>query len=200
SGTSIAGYDTIGATGISTEGEFLFDSFYYDDETGMLFYSCYDGSDVVTLYAIADYYNSETGEEWLEVYPLGQFAPYVWPVSGLYQYDSESMATDKLEAHFEKLSTNALEMVSSIEKVPVSLKKSLALSKKEAVVEEEPVAEDESSNDVSANDVSENDETPEVPAEDVSENDAAPVEETPAEEAPSEDAEEPVPDTSANDD
>lgn len=183
----------LGETGISTNGEFEYDSLYYDDETGFIFYSCYNGSDEVTLYAIADYYNSETGEEFVEAYSLGQFASKVWPVSGLYQMDSENSAVNK-ERTIAHLQSDVL----LTEKTPASnlarktsnMRKQPAVSDKEEPVVETP-AEDVSENEAApveealAEDVSEN-EAPveEAPAEDVSENEA------PAEEAPAEDVSE----------
>ena len=198
--------EQIGDTGINANGEFQFSSLYYDDETGFFFYSCYDGSDEVTLYALADYYNSQTEEEWVEAYRLGQFASSVWPVSGLYQWDSENnVDAERVEKVLSEVSLST-DKLTSITPVSFSVKKQAVLS--DGNKDEEPV-EETPAEDVSANDVSENDVTSEeAPAEDVSENDAedaAPAEEAPAEdaiaeEAPSEDAEEPVPDTSGNDD
>ena len=179
----------LGETGISTNGEFEYDSLYYDDETGFIFYSCYNGSDEVTLYAIADYYNSETGEEFVEAYSLGQFASKVWPVSGLYQMDSENSAVNK-ERTIAHLQSDVL----LTEKTPASnlARKTSNMRKQPAVSDkEEPVVE------TPAEDVSENEAAPveEALAEDVSENEAAPAEdvsenEAPAEEAPAEDVSE----------
>ncbi len=176
----------LGETGISTNGEFEYDSLYYDDETGFIFYSCYNGSDEVTLYAIADYYNSETGDEFVEAYSLGQFASKVWPVSGLYQFDSENSAVNK-ERTIAHLESNALltekAPASSLARKTSSMRKQPAVSAKEEPVVETP-AEDVSENEAApveeapAEDVSENEA---APAEDVSENETAPVEETPAE-------------------
>lgn len=181
-----------GETGISTNGEYKYSSLYYDDETGFIFYSCYNGSDEVTLYALADYYNEETDEEWVEASALGQFASKVWPVSGLYQWDSEDGAAQN--AHVLKridgeVALNSEKMTSEITKKSSTMKKQPVLADKDEPVEEAP-AEDENKEDEApveaapteeeapAEDVSENEA---APAEDVSENETAPVEEAPAE-------------------
>lgn len=181
-----------GETGISTNGEYKYSSLYYDDETGFIFYSCYNGSDEVTLYALADYYNEETDEEWVEASALGQFASKVWPVSGLYQWDSEDGAAQN--AHVLKridgeVALNSEKMTSEIAKKSSTMKKQPVLADKDEPVEEAP-AEDENKEDEApveaapaeeeapAEDVSENEA---APAEDVSENETAPVEEAPAE-------------------
>ncbi|MBP5298083.1 MAG: S8 family serine peptidase [Lachnospiraceae bacterium] len=183
-----------GETGISTNGEYLYSSLYYDDETNFIFYSCYDGSDDVTFYAIADYYDEATDEEWVEVSALGQFATKVWPVSGLYQWDNEDGANKNahlLKAVDGEIALNTAK-VSDITKKSSSLKKQPVLADKDEVAEEAP-AEEVSENEEApveaapveeeapAEDVSDNEE---APAEDVSENETAPVEEVPAEEEP----------------
>ena len=191
-------FEKIGETGISSNGEWQFSSLYYDDESGFMFYSCYDGSDEVTLYAVADYYNSQTGEEWVEAYRLGQFATKVWPVSGLYQWDSENKAdTERVE---KIVSETALsnDKLDSIVPFTFSFKKQTVLSDGNKV---EEVTEDVSDNEAAVSDEEAVSEDVEAPAEDVSDNEAAPQEaEAPAEEAevPVEEAEEPAPDTSAN--
>ena len=186
------GCGNIGQVAVTTNGEMKYSSLYYDDETGFMFFSCYDGTDEVKFYAIAEIVNNKTGEDYFKAYELGEFPSKVWPVSGLYQWDAEAMAevperiTDKIE------SVAVAEDITSVEKIKTTLKKQPKLAEKseaaESVSENEAQVEDEA----------------EVPAEDVSENEApveeAPVEEAPAEEAPVEDAVEPVPDTSANDD
>ncbi|MBR5762186.1 MAG: Ig-like domain-containing protein, partial [Lachnospiraceae bacterium] len=187
----------IGESGISTNGEWKYSSLYYDADTGFIFYSCYDGTDDVSFYAIADYYNSQTDEEWIEAYRLGQFTTKVWPVSGLYQWASENAAVPesvtKLLDTVPALNTDKL---TSVEKIDFNSKKTPVLAEdKEETTEEAPAeeAEDVSDNDAApAEDVSENEASEEAPAED-----AAPAEEAPAEEEP---VEAPAPDTSANDD
>jgi len=188
--------EAIGETGISTNGEWKYSSLYYDDESEFLFYSCYDGTDDESFYAIADYYNNQTGEEWVEAYRLGQFATKVWPVSGLYQWDSENGAVNEgVTKLIEKTPVLNTEKLSSVEKISVNSRKTPDLAKEaeEAAPVVEEVTEDVSDNEAApAEDVSENEASEEAPAED-----AAPAEEAPAEEAP---ATEPVTDTSANDD
>ena len=153
----------IGDTGIGTNGEWKYSSLYYDDETGFIFYSCYDGTDDESFYAIADYYNNQTGEEWVEAYRLGQFATKVWPVSGLYQWDSENGAVpESVTKLLDKTPALNAEKLTSVEKISVNGKKTPVLAEdKEAAVEAVP-AEEESAEDVSDNEA--------APAEDVSEN------------------------------
>lgn len=162
------GYGVIGETGISTEGEIQYDSLYYDFATGIIFYTCYDGTDQVKLYALLDDYNSETEEDTVYAYRLGEFAPDVWPVSGLYKYNNVTTQASATAGH-------SISGISSIAKVlevtPINRTasaKTPVLAQKAAPVIEEaaPVIEEENV--------------------DVSENDAAPVEETTEEETSAE--------------
>ena len=196
-GSVYYGCGAIAETGITTNGEWKYSSLYYDDETGFMFYSCYDGTDEVKFYAIAELVNNETGDSYFKAYALGEFPSKVWPVSGLYQWDDEAMA-EVPERIVNKIeSVVVAEDISSVEKIKTSLKKQPKLADKKEAVED--AAEDASENEAQ---VEEEEQAVETPAEDVSENEAAPEEEAPVEEAPVAEApvEEPVPDTSANDD
>ncbi len=159
--TPISEDEADSATGISTDDEYQYSSLYVDEETGYLFYSCYDGSDEVKLYAIADYYNSKTEEEWVEAYKLGEFASEVWPVSGLYQWNSE-VSNDNADAgnrfssderqlrsietvieKFESITEFETEKLSvdEIEMIPSKTEKQIAVSDVETPAAEAPAEE-----------------------------------------------------------
>ncbi len=108
-------YD-LGNTGTSTNGKWYYDSLYYDFETGFLFYTCYDGSSAITLYAILDDYNAETDEEVITTFVCGQFADDVWPISGLYQWNNDGSVGDATSSRSEKEALLEDEVVNSIPK------------------------------------------------------------------------------------
>ena len=95
----------IGSTGISTNGGWYYDSLYYDADTDFLFYSCYNTSDEVTIYAISESYDSQSQESTFETYTLGNFDAGVWPISGLYTYSSAAATDDTIES-FETVTSD----------------------------------------------------------------------------------------------
>lgn len=72
----------LGDTGIHTGDEDSFNSIYYDPDSGYIFWSMYDGSDAVKLYALTPY-GSEDGTS-PGAYFLGSLPQENWPFVGLY--------------------------------------------------------------------------------------------------------------------
>lgn len=107
------GIGKVGETGISTNGGWYYDSFYYDAETDYFFYSVYDKSNYATLYAI-----KETDENFVS-FELGKFPEGVWPVSGLYKNSapSSSPASERAQERSAEYTFETLEKVENIEKI-----------------------------------------------------------------------------------
>ncbi|MGN0350989.1 MAG: S8 family serine peptidase [Roseburia sp.] len=108
----------VGNTGVSTNGKWYFNSLYYDAETDYLFWSMYDNSNNVTLYAIKDIYHPEDDTDTVLTYELGKFPDGVWPVSGLYQSGTTS-ASATAENVVEKVEGTVLEQSTLSDSVPV---------------------------------------------------------------------------------
>ena len=134
-------------------------------------------------------YSFESNSYGVLTYNLGQFPSRVWPVSGLYQWDSENDAnyisvglkalrSGEATLNTEKSTTGLARRQSSSNRKPFNPPVKETEEAVEAPAEETPVE---------AAPVEEEAPAEEAPAEDVSENEAeAPVEEAPAEEVPAE--------------
>ncbi|MBR6004072.1 MAG: hypothetical protein IK068_05050, partial [Lachnospiraceae bacterium] len=89
------GFRALVDTEISTEGKWYYDSLYYDNETGYIFYSMYDGGSESKLYAISMGKDAKTGATVFTTYKLGDFASKVWPVAGLYRWNNSAVYSDE---------------------------------------------------------------------------------------------------------
>ncbi len=106
----------LGDTNVSTNGMWYWNSLYYDAETDYLFWTMYDGSNNVTLYAIKDIYNEADETDTIYTYELGAFPDGVWPISGLYQGSTATSAASERVA--ERNAGCSVQMTEILENVP----------------------------------------------------------------------------------
>lgn len=88
-------FGKIDSVNVDTKGEYYYSSLYYDNATGYLFLSLFDGAQ--TLYAI----NANT----CKCSKLGEFPPAVWPICGLYKSTDLGAGTTAQATEIEKVST-----------------------------------------------------------------------------------------------
>lgn len=80
-------YSDLGNTGFNTNGQWYFNSLYYDQESGYALWSMYDNSDNAKLIAL------NLDNEEIAAFDLGQFPDSVYPVAALYSNNDFSNAT-----------------------------------------------------------------------------------------------------------
>lgn len=88
-------FGKIDSVNVDTKGEYYYSSLYYDNATGYLFLSLFDGAQ--TLYAI----NANT----CKCSKLGEFPPAVWPICGLYKSTDLGAGTTAQATEIENVST-----------------------------------------------------------------------------------------------
>lgn len=88
-------FGKIDSVNVDTKGEYYYSSLYYDNATGYLFLSLFDGAQ--TLYAI----NANT----CKCSKLGEFPSAVWPICGLYKSTDLGAGTTAQATEIENVST-----------------------------------------------------------------------------------------------
>lgn len=107
-----------GETGVNPNGQWYFNSLYYDEEDDYIFWSMYDGGAYTTLYAIKNTYLEETDEYIVTTAELSQSAEDVWPIAGLYRDSdasvSDSAAVERAAAVLEGVTFESTELLQEI--------------------------------------------------------------------------------------
>ncbi len=79
-------YMDVGASGIKTGKQWYFNSLYYDEISGHLFWAMYDGGNDVSLYVLKQAQEETSTDTTIHTYKIGQFVEGIVPIVGLHRF------------------------------------------------------------------------------------------------------------------